>query len=282
MTQPQPYRDFAKINSATLYYEVAGAGHPLIMIHGHLLDSGQWDDQVTAFAPAYQIIRYDARGFGQSTLPPAPYAHDEDLYALLRHLNIDYAYFMGCSGGGATIIDFALAYPTMVDALILVGTSIGGYQPAGPPPPPLLAMGEAMQNGDTARAVELSLQLFTDGPRRTPDQVKLQVRERTRAMTTRLFARPAVPEALQQSLEPPAIARLSALTMPTLVIVGSEDQAPLHDIADLLTAQVASAQKVVIPDAGHHPNLEQPELFQQVVQTFLQKLTRTNHASHNA
>jgi pimeloyl-ACP methyl ester carboxylesterase len=272
MTQPQPYRDFAKINSATLYYEVAGAGHPLIMLHGHLLDSGQWDDQVTAFAPAYQTIRYDARGFGQSTLPPAPYTHYEDLYALLRHLGIDHAYFMGCSGGGATIIDFALTYPAMVDALILVGTGIGGYQPIGPPPPQLLAMGEAMQKGDTARAVELSLHVFTDGPRRTPDQVNPPARERTGAMTARLFARPPVPEAVQQSVEPLAITRLSALTPPTLVIVGGEDQAPLHDIADLLTAQVAGAQKAVIPDAGHHPNLEQPEIFHQVVQTFLQNL----------
>lgn len=262
---------YLTIGDSQVYYEVSGAGHPLVMLHGHLLDSGQWDDQVAAFAPHYQVIRYDARGFGQSSLPPAPYAHHEDLYTLLHHLGIDHAYLMGCSGGGATIIDFALAYPAMVDALILVGTSIGGYQPAGPPPPPLLAMGEAMQNGDTTRAVELSLQLFTDGPRRTPDQVNPQVRERTRTMTTRLFARPPVPEAVQQSIEPPAITRLSALRAPTLVIVGSEDQPPLHDIADLLTTQVVSAQRIVIPDAGHHPNLEQAGLFNQAVQQFLQK-----------
>ncbi len=275
MTQPQPYRAFAKINGANLSYEVAGAGHPLVMLHGHLLDSGQWDDQIAAFAPTYQVIRYDARGFGQSSLPPAPYAHHEDLYALLRHLGIDHAYLIGCSGGGATILDFALTYPVMVDALILVGTGIGGYQPAGLPPPPLLAMGEAMQKGDIAGAVEFSLQIFTDGLRRTPDQVNSQARERTRAMTARLFARPPVPEAVQQSLEPLAIEQLSAITAPTLVIVGSEDQAPLHEIADLLMAQVAGAQKVIIPDADHHPNLEQPELFQQVVQRFLLRIDVT-------
>lgn len=268
----QRHRAFAEINGANLFYEVVGAGHPLVMLHGHLLDSGQWDDQVAAFAPAYQVIRYDARGFGQSSLPPAPYAHHEDLYALLRHLGIDHAYLMGCSGGGATILDFALTYPAMVDALILVGTGLGGYQPAGPPPPQLLAMGEALQSGDVARAVELSLQVFTDGPRRTPAQVNPQARERTRAMTARLFSRPPVPEAVQQSLEPLAMTRLSAITAPTLVIIGGEDQAPLHEIADLLMAQVAGAQKVVIPDAGHHPNMEQPELFQQTVQRFLQRL----------
>lgn len=277
MTHQQ--RAFTTINGAHLYYEVTGDGHYLVMLHGHLLDSGQWDDQVTAFAPAYQTIRYDARGSGQSTLPPAPYAHHEDLYTLLRHLGIDHAYLMGCSGGGATIIDFALTYPAMVDALILVGTGIGGYQPVGAPPPPLLAMGEALQAGDTARAVELSLQLFTDGPCRTPDQVNLQARERTRAMTTRLFARPPVPEAVQQSIEPLAITRLSTITAPTLVIVGSEDQPPLHDIADLLTTQVAGAQKIVIPDAGHHPNVEQASLFDQAVRLFLQKVDVHNRRS---
>lgn len=281
MTQLQHHHAFAEINDTTLYYEVTGAGHPLVMLHGHLLDSGQWDEQVATFAPAYQVIRYDARGFGQSALPPKPYMHHEDLYALLRHLGIDHAYLMGCSGGGATIIDFALTYPAMVDALILVGSSIGGYQPAGPPPAQLLAMGEALQSGDVARAVEFSLQVFTDGPRRTPGQVNPQARERTRIMTERLFARPPVPEAVPQVIEPLALERLSAITVPTLVIVGGEDQAPLHEIADLITAQVAGAQKVVIPDAGHHPNIEQVELFQQAVQAFLQKLTGANDASHN-
>jgi len=57
-----------------------------------------------------------------------------------------------------------------------------------------------------------------------------------------------------------------------LVIIGSEDQAPLQEIADLVTAQITGAQKVVIPEAGHHPNLEQPAFFNQVVQGFLQRV----------
>jgi len=265
----QRHRGFAAINGAQLYYEVAGSGHPFVMVHGHLLDSGQWDDQFVAFAHHYQVIRYDARGFGQSDLPPAPFAYHEDLHALLQILGIEHAYLMGCSGGGATIIDFALTYPGMVDGLILVGTGIGGYQPAGPPPPQLQAMGEALQNGEIARAVELSLQALTDGHRRMATQVNPQARERTRAMTARLLARPPVPAAVQQSLEPPAIERLSAITVPTLVLVGGEDQAPLQEIADLVTAQIAGAQKRVIPAAGHHPNLEQPGLFNQIIQKFL-------------
>ena len=259
-------------NGAQIYYERAGAGRPLVMLHGHLLDSGQWDDQVAAWSPHYQVIRYDARGFGQSTLPPVPFAYHEDLHALLQHLGIEHAYLMGCSGGGATIIDFAVTYPTMVDALILVGTGVSGYQPAGPPPPLMLAMLEARQRDAIDQAVELSLQALTDGPRRTSQQVNPVARERTRAMTAHLFARPAVPEAVPQLLEPPAFLRLSTITAPTLVLIGAEDQAPLHEIADLVTAQMTDTQKVIIPDAGHHPNLEQPVLFNQLVHAFLSKV----------
>ena len=259
-------------NGAQIYYESAGAGQPLVMLHGHLLDSGQWDDQLAAWAPHYQVIRYDARGFGQSTLPPVPFAYHEDLYALLQHLGIEHTYLIGCSGGGATIIDFAVAYPVMVDALILVGTGLSGYQPTTPPAPAMVAMMEARQKGEIEQAVEFSLQALTDGPRRTPQQVNPVARERTRAMTARLFARPAVPEAVPQFLEPPALARLSTINAPTLVMIGAEDQAPLHDIADLVTAQMTGAQKVIIPDAGHHPNVEQPALFHQIVQEFLSKI----------
>src|SRR6266487_1520634 len=118
---------FAELNGARLYYEIAGAGHPLVMLHGHLIDSGQWDDQFQAFTRHYRVVRYDARGFGQSSKPADPFAYYEDLHAILAFLVIEYVYLMGCSGGGAAILDFALAYPKMTSALILVGTGIGGY-----------------------------------------------------------------------------------------------------------------------------------------------------------
>ena len=115
MTQLQS--GFVEANAAHLYYESAGTGYPLVMLHGHLIDSRQWDDPFTAFAPSYRVVRYDARGFGQSTQPPVPFAYHEDLAAVLRFLSIKRAYLMGCSGGGATIIDFALTHPEMVAAV---------------------------------------------------------------------------------------------------------------------------------------------------------------------
>jgi pimeloyl-ACP methyl ester carboxylesterase len=263
-------RGFADVHGARLYYEATGAGHPLVMLHGHLIDSGQWDEQFEVFARHYRVVRYDARGFGQSSKPPGPFAHYEDLHALLAFLEIERAYLMGCSGGGAAILDFALAYPGMADALILVGAGLSGYQ-FGDPPPLALDLRAAFERGDLERAVELSLQLWTDGENRTPDQVNPAVRERIRAMSARLFARENV-EAQQNMLEPPAAGRLAEVHTPTLAIVGDRDVRPIQEIADLIAVQVAGARKVIIPDAGHHPNMEHPDLFNQIVLSFLGEL----------
>src|SRR5690349_19957342 len=102
-----------EINGAELAYEIAGEGRALIMVHGHLLDLHQWDDQFLSFANCYLVVRYDARGFGQSTQPPAALNHAADLHAIMRGLGLDHAFLLGCSAGGAACIDFALHYPDM-------------------------------------------------------------------------------------------------------------------------------------------------------------------------
>jgi 3-oxoadipate enol-lactonase len=262
------HQGFAEINGASLYYQTAGAGRPFVMLHSHLLDCRQWDDQFAAFAATHQVVRYDARGYGQSSLPPAPFSHAEDLYQLLRFLGVEHAILMGCSGGGGICLDFALLHPAMADALILVASNVDGYQPSGPIPPRLLELAQARQRGDLQATLELSLQVFTDGPRQ-PGQVNPIARERTRVMSAALFARPPVPEAEPHSLTPPALERLSEITAPTLAITGADDNPMLHDIAAIFAARIPGAKSVLIPDAGHHPNLEHPELFNQIVTMFL-------------
>ncbi len=259
---------FAEVNGAQLYYEVAGAGHPLVMLHGHLIDSGQWDDQFDLFANHYRVVRYDARGFGRSTKPNQPFAYYEDLRALMQFLGVERAHLMGCSGGGATVIDFALAYPAMASALVLVGSGLSGYQFTGDPPPIILEMRAAGERGDVDRAVELSLQLWTDGANRRPDRVNPAARERIRAMTAALYSRPNV-EAEEQWVEPAAATRLGEIKAPTLAIVGDQDVPPILEIADMFVAQMPNARRTIIHDAGHHPNMEHPDEFNRAVLSFL-------------
>lgn len=261
------------INGATLTYEERGSGPALVFLHGHLLDSGQWDDQIDHFASHSRVLRYDARGFGQSALPPTPFAHHEDLRGLLDARAINRAVLIGCSGGGAIAIDAALAYPERVRALVLVGSALNGYRPPGPVPAQMAEMNAARRAGRIVEAVEASLRALTDGPRRQADQVNPIARARTAAMTKRLFARPPVPEAQPQPLDPPAANRLAELRIPTLIIVGGEDQPPIHAIAAQLQSGIAGARSVVLPDAGHHPNLEHPTAFNQILGTFLATLS---------
>lgn len=271
----------AKVNGTTLYYEVTGAGHPFVLVHGHLLDRRSWDEQFDVFAQRYRVIRYDQRGFGDSGLitKGEPYSDRQDLSALMKFLGIGSAYLMGVSGGGALAIDFTLEHPEMVDALIPVTAGVSGFQPSEEmlkQHPEVVRMytslNEAFEHHDIARAVEISLELWTDGPGRLPGQAAPDVRERVREMTTRNWERPddeAQAETPPVPLEPPAVERLSKISVPTLVILGEWDGPnPLEQ----LTAEIPGAKKVIMAETAHHPFMEKPEEFNSIVLNFLGNL----------
>lgn len=282
MSNVQPVQTgFAEVNGTKLYYEVAGAGHPFVLVHGHLLDRRSWDDQFAVFAQRYRVIRYDQRGFGDSGLitKDEPYSDRQDLYDLMKFLGIKSAYIMGVSGGGALAIDFTLEHPEMVNALFPVTAGVSGYQPSEEVMkkyPDVVRMytslEKAFEKHNIARAVEISLELWTDGPGRLPKQAAPDVRERVREMTTRNWERPedeAQAETPPVPLEPPALERLSKIGVPTLVILGEWDGPnPL----DSLTAEIPGAKKVVMAETAHHPFMEKPAEFNQIVLDFLGSL----------
>lgn len=276
----QVQKGFAEVNGTRLYYEVAGEGHPLVLNHGGLVDNHLWDDQFDEFARYFKVIRYDIRGFGQSGMIKQgmePYSMERDLYSLLQFLGIRKTYMLGLSMGGSLSVDFTLQFPEMVDALITVGAGLSGCEEDDPEE--LKAkyekMEEAFRSGDIDRAVEISLQIWTDGPFRTPEQVNPQMRERVRAMTTHNFKREDDEGVESQHLEPPAANRLSEIHVPTLVIVGSEDVEYILSIADKLEKGIVGAKKVVIPHTAHHLNMEKPQEFNRVVIDFLEQVGST-------
>ena len=263
---------FADFNGGKLYYEVAGQGRPLVLIHGGLVNNGLWDKQFYAFTEQHRVIRYDVRGYGQSDGPTAPFSHHDDLRRLLDSLNVERAAVLGLSMGGAIAIDFALAYPERTWALIPVAAAISGLRPPDSVRSQWSSIGEAYERGDKALALDLSLQIWTDGPQRTPDQVDAVVREHIRAMTAYEFARPEIDEQLLQELDPPACDRLGDIHVPTLVITGDADIPYINGNMTHLAATVPGAQHVVIHDAAHHLPLERPEEFNRAVLEFLSQV----------
>ena len=178
----QVQHGFAKVNGAKLYYEIAGEGHPLVLIHGGLMDNTMWDDQFSVFARHYRVLRYDMLSFGQSDIPTLekPISLYEDLYGLLAFLGIDKTYVLGLSMGGSTALDFTLAHPHMVDALVLCAPGVSGYQsqPTEAEQATWNEIEEAIKRADFERVTELETRVWVDGPERAPEQVDAVVRQR--------------------------------------------------------------------------------------------------------
>lgn len=265
---------FAEINGARLHYDVRGAGRPVVLIHAGVAHLEMWDDQMDALAQQYQVIRYDVRGEGQSAGGPGVYMDHEDLRGLLTYLGLEQAILVGASNGGRIAIDFTLAYPGMVQALVLAAAAVTGYeyQHVDEATEQLdAAIDTATEQGNMALAAELEIQLWVDGPQRTPDQVDPQVRAKALAMNLHNLSLPRQGE--KQQPEPPMIERLEEIKVPTLVVAGDQDIPDMLAMADLLARRIAGAKKVVIPGAGHLLSMEQPDRFNQILLEFLQGLT---------
>lgn len=269
-----PHSGFAEVNGVKLYYEVAGAGTPLVLLHAGIADSRMWDDQWEEFARSHRVIRYDMRGFGRTAMVDRPFAHRHDLYALLQALGVGRVALLGCSMGGATAIDFALEHPDLVATLIPVACLPGGYQRRGTPPPQWDELSAAEERGDLARVAELEVQIWVDGPYRGPGEVAPAIRDRVRAMNLVALASDEARGEQEQRLAPPAVDRLHELRAPTLVIVGDQDNPDVAASSDLLAARIPGARKAVIGGAAHLPNMERPAEFNRLVMEFLAGLPR--------
>ena len=117
-----------KIRDQDLYYELDGAGPPLVLTHGAFVDAALWDSQFQYFSKHYQVLRYDLRGHGRtgpSDLNPYTMGtFTDDLTALLDALKIETAVVCGLSLGGMIAQDFAVKNPERLRALVLADTAV--------------------------------------------------------------------------------------------------------------------------------------------------------------
>jgi pimeloyl-ACP methyl ester carboxylesterase len=259
--------NLSEMNGTRLAHEVRGAGSPVVLIHGGLVDSRLWDDQVAVLARRHRVIRYDLRGFGRSDFPEGPFSHVEDLEALLGHLGAGRVALVGVSLGGMIATDFALEHPDRVSALVLVGSALRGFET--PPNEELAAIYRAAENDGRERAIDLWLRspLFAGG-RDVP-----HFAERVRAMLGDNFRSWGPTERPIEVRWPrtPTADRLSEIGVPTLVVAGDLDVPAILTIADALARGIAGAEKRILPGRSHHPNLEDPRTFNDLLLEFLRR-----------
>ena len=265
------------LDGTCLYYETAGQGEVLLFAHAGFVDSRMWDEQFEFFAQSYQVIRYDMRGYGRSDPAGGPVNRRQEIFALMKHLELQKAVLIGCSMGGATVLDFALEHPEMARALILISTAPGGFELQGEPPPGLMEMIAALQQNDLQRASELQIQIWIDGMFRKPEQVDLIVRQRAAEMNRIPVENGTYLKMDMQPLQPlvpPAVSRLKDVHVPTLIMAGGLDHPEILRAADFMAQEIPSARKLVFSNSAHLPSMEQPEEFNQAVNDFLQEPER--------
>jgi pimeloyl-ACP methyl ester carboxylesterase len=262
----------AAVNGARIAYDMAGSGPPVLLLHAGIGDRRMWDAQIPAFAQHFTVVRFDARGFGETRKPDAPFAPYADAIGLLDHLRISRAHVIGVSMGSQTAIEAGIAAPERVSALVAVAAR------TGTPVSPALRAGwdrvnELEEAGDIPGAVEYELRMWVDGPDREPDVVDPEVRERVRDMNAALFARDDV-DGEEIPLDPPAAERLAEISAPILVVYGDKDVIDVRQTAGPLAAAIPGARLAVIPDAAHLPQMERPAIFNEIVLGFLLGLGR--------
>jgi len=207
-------------------------------------------------------------------MPAEPFALRDDLLSVMRQLGISKATFVGCSMGGATVIDFALEHPEMVSALVLVGSGVTGLNdPSQLSADSLKHWAEfltAARDRDVDRAREMDAKYWIDGPSRDAAQVDPVYRERARQLHRENFSLERLARQ-EEPLKPPAIGKLGEIAAPALVVIGDHDEQDLVKLADRLAREIPNASLVTIANAAHLPSLEHPDQFNRILSDFLIK-----------
>ena len=252
---------YLHVGSDSLFYEVAGEGPVLVLIHDGVIHREIWENQFPVFAEEYRVVRYDRRGYGASPVASEPFSDAGDLASLFEHLGIGTAMLMGMSSGGQLAIDFTLAHPDRVDAMVLVGAVVRGSPlypaPSRPGGTPLLRPPEA----------EVLAYILSEDP--------YEIYRENREASERLVELGArgyhlgEREFYSSFSGTPSVERLGEIQVPTLILVGDCDIPDVHAHAGAINAGIPGSTRDIIPGSGHLIPLEQPELFNRAVLEFL-------------
>jgi len=248
-----------------IHYEVAGDGPALILTHGYSSTAEMWAGQVGPLSRHFKVITWDMRGHGASDYPADPAAYSEpatvaDMAALLDAAGAEDAVVGGLSLGGYMSLAFHLAHPDRTRALLIVDTGPGYKNDQAR---------EAWNEGAIRRAERFEAEGLPD-PAKAGAEVRL-ARHRD-ASGLALAARGMLTQRDARVIE-----SLPRIAVPAVVIVGADDT-PFLAASDYMAAKIPGAKKVVIPNAGHSANIDQPQAFNAALLGFLKAAGLTRSA----
>lgn len=253
----------------SVWHDRHGKGPAVVLVHAGIADSRMWEPQLRPFAKAHTVVRVDLPGFGKSPIETNPVSYRGSVDSALDAYDVEGAAIVGTSLGGLTALELALDTPERVTALVLVGAGIDDHDWAGELNDFDKAETEAIERGDLEAAVNVNLDFWVAGPRRTLDEVDPKVRDLVAEMQLDAFRQEWPDDLKALKLDPPASQRLGDVAVPTLVVTGDEDVVDIIRIGDRLARELPDAERATIGGAAHLPNLERPDEFNRLVLGFL-------------
>lgn len=275
------------VNGVTLYYEVTGNGFPLVFSHEFAGDYRSWEPQVRFFSRRYQVITYNYRGYPPSEVPEDPKAYSqellvEDLYQLLRHLRISKAHIAGLSMGGNIALSLGLRHPEVCASLVVAGCGAGSTNREQF----AKDVNAVVENLGKVGMMRFAEDFYSQGPTRV--QFRRKDIRGWQEFQAQMAEHSAIGSALTMQgvqLRRPSILKLEAelqqLQVPTLLLVGDEDE-PTIEPAIFMKRHIHSAGLLVFPQSGHAINLEDPDRFNGAVLDFLTMVEAGKWAKRDA
>ncbi|MBN2146271.1 MAG: alpha/beta hydrolase [Anaerolineales bacterium] len=268
------------IRDVAHYYEQAGEGHPLVLIHGAFADARVWEAQWGYFSARRRVLRYDLRGHGRTG--PSSLAHytmatfADDLAALLEALGIESPIICGLSMGGVVAQAFAARYPTRPKALILASTQVSASLTLSekllryvlmPRWLVLPAIRKVGVQRFTRFSLWLARRLWGQQWLGGHQDIQQYIEQCMLQMESREFLK------LWEVIYSFDLLPLEQITCPTLVLNGEhESKGALRHTAEILH-RIPHANAEVVPGGSHAMNLENPVEFNRLIEAYLRTLT---------
>jgi pimeloyl-ACP methyl ester carboxylesterase len=263
------------LNGTPLFYSSEGAGEPLVLVHGSWAEQTTWDLVVPGLARSSRVVRYDRRGHGQSTAPPAQgTVHDDvaDLAALIEDLGLAPANVCGNSYGACISLRLAAERPELVRRVAGHEPPMVGILAGDPSMRPMLeglqsrigSVVELLETGKNADAAELFVETVALGP-----GTWAQLPEPARATFIRnaetYLGETRDPDALVIDLD-----ALGRFDRPVLLSQGDQSPSMFPAVIEKLNAALPQARRPVLAGAGHVPQLTHPDDFVKTLSSFLE------------
>lgn len=254
------------LENARIRYHLEGEGPDVVFLHGFSLDMRSWDPQIEALTKRFRVLRYDLRGFGQSSLPSGAYDHCKDLAALIERFGLVRPVLVGLSLGANIALRFALEKPDMICGCLLASSGLPGHEWREERPPDAARAYAAHHGIEAGKVFWLGHPLFeslSDHP---------AAAAATRSMVEDYSGWHWSHEDLQQAI--PVIDRLEAISVPVRIVSGARDVAGYREIAAVLADRIPGSTLAIAPRAGHMINLEAPDWFNGELVAFAEEIAK--------